>query len=77
MLPRSSQLGSARLTRLVRAGLLVGLGWFEVFLWRRPRGLTKLNQYVTGSLIIASDDSEEEGDMDFTEAVKNFKPGFM
>ena len=28
MLPRSSQLGSARLTRLVRAGLLVGLGWF-------------------------------------------------
>jgi hypothetical protein len=39
--------------------------------------LTKLNQYVTGSLIIASDDSEEEGDMDFTEAVKNFKPGFM
>ena len=25
---RSSQLGSARLTRLVRAGLLVGLGWF-------------------------------------------------
>ena len=39
--------------------------------------LTKLNQYVTASLIVASDDSEEEGDMDFTEAVKNFKPGFM
>ena len=39
--------------------------------------LTKLNQYVTGALIIASDDSEEEGEMDFTEAVKNFKPGFM
>lgn len=39
--------------------------------------LTKLNQYVTASLIVASDDSEEEGEMDFTEAVKNFKPGFM
>ena len=26
---------------------------------------------------VASDDSEEEGEMDFTEAMKNFKPGFM
>ena len=34
MLPRSSQLGSARLTRLVRAGLLVGLGWFVAVSWQ-------------------------------------------